>query len=187
MKILLIIALVSLYIPKAFGQPSKKNIILYDNANSFRSNKNNVKDDSLYINKIRLNEVFNKKYLIVFQDKVKRKLLKDSLWGYSKGDKVNCRFFKNEIYKILDTTSPIVIYHMNLPQRQTGKINVTRYCYSMGFDGIIKSLSINNLLEDFSSNNTFCKAVRVNFHYNTELVELDECTKQYKILKYFKQ
>lgn len=135
---------------------------------------------------IKLYDLFKSHYVTIKENGNKIKIAKDSIYGFKKSDNSIYRFQNNQVYKILDTSKAIIIYHMNLPQRQTGKINITRYTYSVGFNGIIKTLSINNLLEDFSSNTTFCKAIKVNFHYNTELVELDECTKQYKILNYFK-
>jgi hypothetical protein len=133
-------------------------------------------------NKILLNGLFKSKYLIIKANGIKIKIEKDSVYAFQKSDNSIYRLQNMEVFKILDSTTTLIIYHMNFAQKKTGKINVTRYSYSIGFGGAIKKLSINNLLTDFAFNTAFCNELRTKFKYNTELVEYDECAKTIRVL-----
>lgn len=185
MKFILISIQIFTIILKLNSQNKNNYSILFHNSNDLKNiNYTSVKDT---IESIRLNEIFNKKEVFVWKKNLKSKILKDSLYGYRSNDNFNFRFFKNNIYKIIDTSSLIVIYHMNLSTLiNKGKSNITRYFYSLGFDGNLKKLSIENLLTDLSFNQEICRNLKTNFQYNTELMEYDLCSKNFKILNYIK-
>ena len=144
------------------AQNSQRVIRLYENSSEFKEGQNtfNLSKSQSRGYKVRLNELFNRKYINVMEGNKKSKILKENLFGYLRADKTSYRFFKNKPYKILNATTQLIIYHMNLPQQYTGKTNATRYCYSIGFDGEIKTLTIKNLLNDFNTNFDFCNSIK---------------------------
>lgn len=185
MKNVLILATITiLYCNQYFAQCPNHIIGIFRSETAFKSKELSLPSpcNSGSKNKIIINDLFKTKYLSIKTDGGKIKMLKDSIYGYQLGNNTFYRFQDNEAFKILDTSTAIIIYHMNLPQINKGKINITRYRYSNGLTGIIKNLSVKNFLTDFAYNIEFCNAVKSNFKYNTELVEIDACTKEYKIL-----
>ena len=132
--------------------------------------------------KISLNDLFKSKFITLKTQGSKVKIAKDSLYGFQVVDKSIYRFQNNEVYKFVDTSTSICIYYLSLLNRQIGQTNVTSYYYSYGYQGEIKKLSIKNLLDDFDTNKVFCEALVTKFKYNTELIEIDECTNKYKVL-----
>lgn len=137
-------------------------------------------------NKIYLNDLLKSKYVLIKNDSGITKILKDSIYGFQKSDYSMYRLQNKRAYKLLDTSTSVLVYHVNVPQVPTGKVNATAYCYSFGDDDTIKKLTIANLLKDFENNEALCTAIKTNFKFNSELVEIDDCTKEFKIVTLLK-
>lgn len=102
--------------------------------------------------------------------------LSDSIFGYRLVDSTTFRIFKDKPYKILKTNDKIIIYKSNLPLVYSGKTNVTIHYYSLSLDSELKKLTINNLFTDFKYNTQFIDSIKNQFKFNSELIEIDNCT-----------
>lgn len=106
----------------------------------------------------------------------------ESVFGYKLVDSTTFRIFKNKAYRILKTNDKIVIYKSNLPLVYSGKTNVTIHYYSVSLDSELKKLTIKNILSDFIYDAQLIELVKKQFKFNSELIEIDNCTQQYRIL-----
>lgn len=132
--------------------------------------------------KIRLNDFFNKPYLIVKHNDTAVKLYKKDIFGY--------RFCSGEVYRtkgkqeyqVLNYKEQgIIIYRRNVTKPPSGKTNVTNFYFSKDAFSPVQKLTKKNLKEAFPGNQRFHEQIDAGFKYNTELASFDKFHSMYSI------
>ena len=132
--------------------------------------------------KIRLNDFFNKPYLLVKHNDSTIKLYKKDIFGYRfcTGDTYRAKGKKE--YQVLNyEEAVIIIYRKNVTKPPRGKTNVTNYYFSRDAFSPIQKLTIKNLKEAFPDKRRFHEQIDAKFKYNTELASFDKIHNMYSI------
>ncbi len=141
------------------GTKAKSLSGIYLNTNDYLNNKlayqttcNNEKHNpNIHVN----NLFWDMPKIIVHNEGKKYYFLKDSIFGYKDCDNNVYRFYKNQEYKIAETSN-ICIYtrDLNTSHGKGFKI-VTQYYFSKDIDGDILPLDITNLKDVYKNNIAF--------------------------------
>lgn len=170
------------------AQKNERAISLYLTAKDFANQKKSYSvniDSGKY--SIDLNQMFNGKYVVIHSNKQKTKIAKDSLFGYEKADGSLVRFVGKNECRLIYSSDSFCIYRAPLPRNSTGRINVTPYYYSTSNIGAIKKLTIANIKKEYNNETEFCKKIDSLFQYNTDLIQMDNCTSNYKLISILPQ
>jgi len=139
-------------------------------------------------NNIRLNGLFNKSYITIFQNSGHVRVSKKSIYGYTTCNGNIYRFLDKKPLLLLNENDDIQIYKWILPQRPPyGSTNATNYYFSKGKEGDIQKLTFKNLKNAFVENPAFIQLVEKYFKFNTDLAEYDESNRSYRLTMLFKQ
>ncbi|TKK66314.1 hypothetical protein FC093_17160 [Ilyomonas limi] len=154
---------------------------IYVNGNDFSSGKL-----SLAINcateehKIKLNDFFNKPYIIVKHNDSSYNFMKKDLFGYKMCNGNIYRFNGEKDLLLLNPAEQILIYS-HIPNRTRGLTNVTSYYFSINATSPVQLLTKKNLKRAYAANQKFVNEIDRKFKYNTELAAYDKYHSVYKI------
>lgn len=124
---------------------------VYMTADDYNNNKLAYANPCGPMHKIKLNDFWGKKYIIVTHNDTAHKLMKDSIYAYADCDGKVYRFYKDysSEYKIVENGT-IVIYTkiQGVSEGKTFK-QVTHYYFSNGLSGVILELTLENVKNAF--------------------------------------
>ncbi len=155
---------------------------IYKNGDDFSNGKL-----SLAINcetekhKIKLNDFFNKPYVIVKHNDSSYKFYKKDIFGYKICNGSIYRFDGKKELLLFNSTEQILIYKYVIPNRTEGLTNVTNYYFSINANSPVQLLTKANLKKAFPANQKFRDEIDRKFKYNTQLAGYDDEHKMYKI------
>ena len=166
-----------------FAQRGEKITGIYKNKNDFTEDKlsypvecNETK------NSIRVNDLFNKPYVIVKYNGNTYAILKKTFYGYKNCKEERYVFYENKELLLLNRGEEIAIYkNENTRIREGARINVTNKYFMVEGENKIQKLTISNLKNAFPSNKKFQQLVDENFKYNTDLGAYDATNHIFKI------
>jgi len=107
---------------------------------------------SYNINKIKVDVFLNTSDIIVYENGIKTKIKKSSIFGYQNSKKENYRFYNNIEYKIIDTGNVCLYseYHYENPVKgKGGMIKVEKIHFSVTLVSAIFSFTKENILKNF--------------------------------------
>jgi hypothetical protein len=131
--------------------------------------------------KLELHDVLNKPYIDVIHESERRRYLKSDLFGFRACDGRDFRFDSNLEYQILESRE------LDLYGRETyvhhGRVTstVTDYYFSVGPEGKVLGLTLENLKQAFPENHKFHDLLDANFGSGQKLAEYDEFHKMFKV------
>lgn len=135
--------------------------------------------------KIKLHHVFAKNYIDIIKDGVKKRLYKDSIFGYADCKQITYRFYKSydEEYRILENKG-IVIYlsYVKVSPYNAKSIRLApAYFFSAGLNTPVYPLTVLNLKKAFPDNVKFHDMLDVAFGDGTPVYSYDAEHKMYSI------
>lgn len=164
---------------------AQRPIGLYLTANDFIQNELSFTRTKNY--KIRLREFsFNHPIKILLGDSIFR-LSKDSVYGYKDSGGHLFRFYKKNIYTILNNDTNLIIYKVMISSKTKYAEPKYNYYFSRTASDPLVLLTIRNLEIIFNDNQEFINCLERDFDYDNELLEYDPRHHMYKInfiLKY---
>jgi hypothetical protein len=156
---------------------------IYLSANDFTKGKlafENAPGETKY--KLHLNEIFNSAVVKVTMQGSVIELKKDSIFGYRDMDNNCFRFYKNDAYKIINSTEKILLYSQTISVGSPRNIHfVTNYFFSENAGSAIYSLSKLNLKAVLYNDVRFHELLDIYFHSDDELTSYDSINKVYNI------
>jgi hypothetical protein len=131
--------------------------------------------------KLELHNVLNKPYIDVTHDHEKRRYPKSDLFGFRACDGRDYRFAGNFEYQILEAKE-LYIYTRDV-WISRGKTSYTshEYYFSLGPEGDILALTLNNLKQAVPENHRFHDSLDMMFGAGQELAQYDEFHKMFKV------
>jgi hypothetical protein len=134
-------------------------------------------------NKIKTNELLGSSHLSVIYNGEKHSLDKSQVFGYRSCGNKNYRFFKNEVYQIMDTADFFIYYQYKSEEQTRGKglVKMDEYYFSRNGNDDLQSLSSDNLKKAFPKNARFHYALDANFKSDKDLIAYDKYQNMYKI------
>lgn len=155
---------------------------VYLNHKDFDANKTTYTREKKNKCKIKLHHDIYKPYIEIKRKDTSLALLKDSIFGYKNLEGVSFRFFKKQIYQVLNQGERILLYKIEI---KTGSIKeqkiITHYYFSDGSNNEIFELTIPNIELCFKENLVFTEFLEVHFKTEAELLEYDDKHKVYKL------
>lgn len=132
--------------------------------------------------RLELHDVLNKPYIDVTHESVKRRYQKSELFGFRTCDGHNYRFDSNLEYQILESRDLYIyardtrhVYGKGVPQ------TITEYYFSVGADGSIRPLTMENLKQAFPDNHKFHDLLHSYFSTGQGLGEYDSFHKMFRV------
>ena len=131
--------------------------------------------------KLELHDVLNKPYVDVTHDQEKRRYAKAELFGFRACDGRDYRFAESFEYRILEAKE-LYIYLRDVTT-SSGKTFYTRreYYFSLGPQGQIQVLTLNNLKQAFPDNHKFHDSLDMMFGAQQNLAVYDDFHKMFKV------
>ena len=131
--------------------------------------------------KLELHDVLNKPYIDVTHESQKRRYSKDELFGFRDCEGRDYRFASKPEYQILEAKE-LYIYSRDLTVNQ-GRTNrtVREYYFSVGANGQIKALTLENLKQTLPQNHRFHDWLDATFGAGQNPAEYDEFHKMFKV------
>ena len=131
--------------------------------------------------KLEIHDVLNKPYIDVTHESEKRRYSKDELFGFRACDGREYRFGSKLEYQILETKE-LYIYSRDIvvSQGRTSR-TVREYYFSVGSNGEIKALTMENLKQAFPENHRFHDWLDATFGAGQNLAAYDEFHKMFKV------
>ena len=131
--------------------------------------------------KLELHDVLNKPYIDVTHNQEKRRYAKTELFGFRACDGRDYRFAENFEYRILEAKE-LYIYLRDVTT-SSGKTFYTRreYYFSLGPQGQIQALTLNNLKQAFPDNHKFHDSLDMMFGTQQNLAVYDDFHKMFKV------
>jgi hypothetical protein len=133
--------------------------------------------------KIKINELFGASHGYIVYRGEKHSFDRNQIFGYRSCNHKNYRFFKNEIYQILDTLDFYIYYQYKMEEVTKGKglVKTDEYFFSRNGKDEIKPLNSDNLKMAFPANARFHYALDADFRSDKDLIAYDSFQKIYKI------
>jgi len=157
---------------------------LYTSLNDFMNHKISFETSTRII----LNEFTASKYVKVVDNGNTVKLAKKDLFGFRDNNNMDYRFYKNELYQILDATYFFIYTHYASSTVEKGKGNEkkeTLYFSVKGTDEL-QPLTIENLKKAFPDNLKFHDLLD-NVRNDADLIKYDAYTKDIKVNYLYKK
>ena len=131
--------------------------------------------------KLELHDVLNKPYIDVTHDHEKRRYPKSGLFGFRACDGSDYRFGKNLEYHILEAKA-LYIYAREISESR-GRTTSSRreYYFSVGPEGKILALTLENLKQAVPDNHRFHDNLDMTFGAGQSLSQYDEFHKMFKV------
>jgi hypothetical protein len=139
--------------------------------------------------KIKLHSFTNKDYIDVIHQEKKHTMKKSEIYGLRDCDGKDWRFSGNKEYQILEN-EPLLIYQraeMPLDPQKKGAGTIARYFFSLGVDGAVQTLTLQNLKKATANNHAFHDQLDAQFKSDQQLAAYDSFHKQYKVNHLFAQ
>lgn len=176
MKVLISVVTISLYGISLKAQNANTGIYLTEQ--DYRSNKlNYVLSDH---DKLRLNEFLDGTNINLTYHGTKITLPKTKIFGYRQNNQ-DFRLYKNESYRILDTTGFLLYSREKLAQGTKGYKPIEKYFYSITPGQPIIDLTVQNLWNSFPTMTGFRYSLQNSFGNDSDLITYDKLSNQYKI------
>jgi hypothetical protein len=131
--------------------------------------------------KLAIHDVSNKPYIDVTHDAEKHRYAKSELYGFRACDGRDYRFASKLEYRILEARE-LYIYSRDITVNE-GRSNrtVLEFYFSVGANGQIKALTLENLKQAFPENHRFHDWLDATFSAGQNLGEYDEFHKMFKV------
>ncbi len=131
--------------------------------------------------RLNLHDILNKPYIDVTHESEKRRYSKSDLFGFRSCEGSDYRFSSNLEYQILESKD-LYIYGMET-YISHGRVRskVMDYFFSVGQDGPILLVTLENLKHAFPDNHRFHDLLDANFGRGQNIGEYDELHKMFKI------
>jgi len=131
--------------------------------------------------KLALHDVLNKSYVDVTHESEKRRYAKSDLFGFRACDGRDYRFGSNFQYQILESRE-LYIYARGIPVNYgKGYRTIQEYYFSVGPEGQILALTLENLKQALPNNHRFHDSLDATFGPEREPWEYDEFHKMFKV------
>ena len=131
--------------------------------------------------KLALHDVLNKPYIDVTHDHEKRRYPKSDFFGFRACDGRDYRFAGNLEYQILEAKA-LYIYARETSEARGKTFNTRRdYYFSVGPEGKIMVLTLDNLKQALPDNHRFHDSLDMTFGAGQSLAEYDEFHKMFKV------
>ena len=131
--------------------------------------------------KLELHDVLNKPYVDVTHDHEKRRYPKTDLFGFRACDGRDYRFGGNLEYQILEAKA-LYIYARETSEARGKTFNTRRdYYFSVGPEGKIMALTLDNLKRAFPDNHRFHDSLDMMFTAGQDLAAYDEFHRMFKV------
>ncbi len=131
--------------------------------------------------KLELHDVLNKSYIDVTHDTEKHRHHKSDLFGFRACAGQDYRFASNREYQILEAKE-LYIYARGIPVGAgKGIRTVAAYYFSVGPDGPVLALTLENLKQSFPDNHRFHDSLDAMSGPGQVLAEYDEFHKMFKV------
>ena len=131
--------------------------------------------------KLSLHDVLNKPYVDVTHESEKRRYPKSDLFGFRACDGRDYRFASNLQYQILESRE-LYIYSRAIPVNYgKGYRTIQEYYFSVGPEGQILALTLENLKQALPNNHKFHDSLDATFGPEREPWEYDEFHKMFKV------
>jgi len=131
--------------------------------------------------KLEIHDVWNKPYIDVRHNSEKQRYSKSDLFGFRACDGRDYRFGSNLEYRILEARD-LYIYSRDITVNE-GRTSrtVLEFYFSVGPNGQIKALTLENLKQAFPENHRFHDWLDATFGAGQNLAEYDEFHKMFKV------
>src|SRR6516164_1392873 len=131
--------------------------------------------------KLALHDVLNKSYVDVTHESEKRRYAKSDLFGFRACDGRDYRFGSNLEYRILEARE-LYIYSRDITVNE-GRTSrtVLEFYFSVGANGQIKALTLENLKQAVPENHRFHDWLDATLSAGRNLAEYDEFHKMFKV------
>lgn len=131
--------------------------------------------------RLELHDVLNKPYIDVTHESEKRRFGKSELFGFRACDGSDYRFAANLEYQIVEARD-LYIYNRETPVSQgKGFRTVRQYFFSVGAEGKILELTLENLKQAFPNNHKFHDSLDATFGAGQDLAWYDDFHKMFKV------
>lgn len=133
------------------------------------------------VHKLEIHDISNKPYIDVTHDSEKHRYSKSELFGFRACDGRDYRFSPKLEYQILEAKELYIYLHdVSVSQGRTYR-TVHEYYFSVGANGPIEALTLENLKHAFPDNHRFHDWLDATFGSGQNLAEYDEFHKMFKV------
>ena len=135
-------------------------------------------------NRISLNTLFGSGKINIITNNQKISLLKKDVFGFHDAKEGDYRFYKNELYKVVDAGEGLCLYYASrLEEINKGKglVKTDEYFFSVSGNSEIYLLTMANLKKAFPDNNKFHYSLDATFKSDKDLMAYDSYSKMYKV------
>lgn len=132
--------------------------------------------------KLEIHDVLHKPYIDVTHESEKHRYLKNDVFGFRACDGNDYRFGSNLEYRILEARE-LYIYAAREVPRSYGKGFHTgqEYYFSVGVEGQVRALTLENLKETCPENHKFHESLKAAFVRSEQLSEYDKRHQMFKV------
>ena len=133
--------------------------------------------------KIKLHTFSNKDYIDVIHQGEKHTMKKSEIYGIRDCAGKDWRFSGNKEYQILERKALLIYQRLEMPldSQRKGGGSVARYFFSLGVDGPVQNLTLENLKKATAKNHAFHDQLDAQFKTNGDLMAYDSFHKQFKV------
>jgi len=131
--------------------------------------------------KLELHDVLNKPYIDVTHEHEKRRYPKRDLFGFRACDGRDYRFAGNFEYQILEAKALYIYSRESWVSRGKTTYTSRDYYFSVGPEGQILALTLNNLKQAFPDNHRFHDSLDMMFAAGQDLAAYDEFHRMFKV------
>ena len=131
--------------------------------------------------KLELHDLLNKSYIDVTHESQKRRYAKSELFGFRACNGRDYRFDTNLEYQIFESRELYIYGHIAHVRHGRGSRSVTYYYFSMGSDGPLLGLTVENLKRVSPGNENFHALLDENFGPRQRVEEYDDYQKMFKV------
>jgi hypothetical protein len=132
--------------------------------------------------RLELHDVLNKSYIDVTHESEKRRYQKSDLFGFRACDGRDYRFSSKLEYQILESKDLYIYAHEEQVTYGKGmRQTMGRYHFSVGADGPILSMTLQNLKQAFPDNHRFHDLLDANVGAGQKIEEYDDFHKMFKV------
>lgn len=133
------------------------------------------------VHKLEIHDISNKPYIDVTHDSEKHRYSKSELFGFRACDGRDYRFGSKLEYQILEAKELYIYLHdVSVSQGRTYR-TVHEYYFSVGANGPIEALTLENLKHAFPDNHRFHDWLDATFGSGQSLAEYDDFHKMFKV------
>lgn len=133
--------------------------------------------------KLNLHDFRNEPYIDVKSGSEKHRYAKSDIFGVRACDGHDYRFASNLCYQVLEPKDIYIYAHDVWVPQNMGRVNraVRGYYFSVGYNGQIQALTLENLKHAFPENHRFVDILDAAFGGGQNLAEFDEAHRTFKV------